>query len=237
MQPENSLPSRGQLALFSAAAVPEVHGKHLSGAISWDRQDGFRARPRSSVSTTDFAGEKFPSLRRDGRHFSRETMGIDQKIYLGPYFEVRSPKRIETIDRCRFQDRCPDPKNTRVDRFCKECGIELRNRITKHRKRPDFEELLDGQALVDCVDNQGLSPLEEDADESEFTSVLIPNLAHIDALDRDVWCEESQDLTELSFGNETRWMSKRYKKELEILIDAFGQENVRTRWGFLVYWY
>lgn len=163
-------------------------------------------------------------------------MGVEQKVYLGPYFEVCSPKQTRIIDRCRFPSECPDPEGKRVDRYCNKCGLELRDRKVERSGRVDFDEIVGVDRLIVCTDNAGLSPFE-DGDEDGFIDILIPNLMVIDDFDRDVWCEESQDLTEISTGSETHWMRKRYKKELKALLDAFGQENVRTRWGFITYWY
>jgi len=170
-------------------------------------------------------------------------MGVERTLYLGPYIEVRSPKKIEKIDRCKNPEKCPSPgSETRCDQdtFCSLCGIELKGRISEHRARPDFIEALDSQALVQCLNYLGNSPLEEEYEPSDgesFLDCLTPNIAN-EVFERGTfWLDNTaQDMTEVMHGNETQWMRKEYKKELEALIDAFGSENVRTRWGFISYW-
>jgi len=171
-------------------------------------------------------------------------MGVERTIYLGPYFEVRSPKEIEKIDRCENPEKCPSPGSENrcgEDAFCSVCGVELKSRISEHRKRPDFIELLGNQGLMQCLSNTGSSPLEEEYEPSDsefFVDCLVPNIAN-DVFKRgSFWLrDDAQDMTEVMHGNETQWMRKEYKKELETLIDAFGAESVRTRWGFISYWY
>ncbi len=165
-------------------------------------------------------------------------MGSERKLYLGPYFEVRSPKNTATFDHCKNKDSCPDPQNLRKNHtsFCDRCGIRLRDRIHAHQYRPDFIEILASQALMSCVDYYGMGALEDE--ESHFISCLVPNFSHgLGPSPRDAWCEGSMDLTDTAFViDETRWMRKRFKRELELLKDKFGPDNIRARWGFLTWW-
>jgi hypothetical protein len=167
-------------------------------------------------------------------------MGVERTIYLGPYIEVRSPKHVERIDRCRNPDECPNPESShQTDKgFCKTCGIELKGRIYTTSRRPDFVGMFD-EALIQCVDNLGKSPLEHEygnGEEDFFRDCLVPNLANNIFERGSQWLESSaQDMTRFAHGNECQWMRKNFKKEIMTLIELFGEDNVRTRWGFLSY--
>lgn len=173
-------------------------------------------------------------------------MGVERTIYLGPYIEVRSPKKAETINLCKSPDECPQQLSgegwKKGAEFCHKCGIPLDDigSMRNVNRRPDFIEMFKGQGLMRCLSNTGVSPLEEEYEPSDsefFLDCLVPNLAN-DVFDRgSFWLrDDAQDMTEISHGNETQWMRKAYKKELKILIETFGAENIRTRWGFLSYW-
>ncbi len=170
-------------------------------------------------------------------------MGSKRRLYLGPYFEVRSPKKIERIDRCKKPAECPSPdsgaRSSQADSFCSVCGIKLKGRVSRRERRPDFTEMLDGHRLLQ-LNEDGQSPLEIEfarSDEDFFRDCLVPNLAD-EVFDRGAfWLHNcAQDLTEVSHEDEILWMLEQYKEELLELVERFGQGNVRTRWGFLSYW-
>ena len=159
--------------------------------------------------------------------------------------------KIDRIDRCKKPQECPSPgSETRCGKetFCSLCGIELKSRISEHRKRPSFFDLFQesgvwgthGDSMIQCLSNTGTSPLEDEYDtesEDHFVDCLVPNTS-IEVFERGpFWLSNTaQDMTEFMHGNETQWLRKKYKIELQILIKTFGQDNVRTRWGFLSWW-
>jgi len=165
---------------------------------------------------------------------------MERRLYLGPYFEVRSPKKIERIDLCKKPGACPDPDGSvEDDGYCAVCGIPLQTRIWEKALRPDFVEMFSGQPLLQLVSDEE-SPLEIEfgrSDEDFFRDCLVPNIANAIFERGTFWLDNcAQDFTDLAHGNECQWMRKEFKPQLLELIDKFGQDNVRTRWGFLSYW-
>ena len=171
-------------------------------------------------------------------------MGVKRTIYLGPYIEVRSPKKTETTDLCKNPKKCPSPVvevRPVVDAFCSVCGVELKGRISEYQRRPDFIEILGNtESLTSCIDNCGKSPPENafgSKHDELFLDCLVPKIASKIFERGDFWLQDdAQDMTDLMVGNEAQWMRKAYKSEISILRKTFGSENVRVRWGFLSYW-
>ena len=156
-------------------------------------------------------------------------MGVERTMYLGPYFEVRYPKVTRRQDICIRGSRCPDPQATNTNDFCSKCGIDLEKRVHHVLVREDFYELLEGETLRPGSEDEG--------DDDTLVEYLFPNLSCITPFGRDIWLEESQDLTDVKTKGEIRWMVDRYTKELAILTEKFGRENVLVKWGYITFWH
>lgn len=165
-------------------------------------------------------------------------MGASRQIYIGPYVEVAYPKTQATIDRCQDKFNCPDPEGREAGiiphSYCPQCGISSKQRISVYVPRPDYIELL-GHERLTAVSGDLLGG-EFDAEDESATDVLIPNERFNPGGGRDVFGDESQDLTDVDMSAEREAFMNRYGESLKTLRLQFGDSHVHVRWGYISYW-
>lgn len=170
-------------------------------------------------------------------------MSVSTHTYIGPYFEITSPKNPERTDLCKDKGNCPDKSGAESKRaipnsWCATCGIKLCDRFKTSAHRPGFHEIFeelfdDVDRFTHCLNNTGDGP-SDDSDDT-FVDCLIPNLVS-SSLPRDFHAKSSHEIDEGDRGTELIWLRRRYKDEHIALKEKFGDANVRVCWGFMIWW-
>lgn len=156
-------------------------------------------------------------------------MSIDYNTYVGPYIEVYNPEKDSTEE----YHSCPNKKCTNHTKdisagFCSECGSKIERMSRKCKERVDFdtwEEFDDSICEVLC----GYKP-----DGCENFMYLVSNVGKI-GLNLD---GRNPSINEIDCGKplvEIFDFKSIKKKEIDRLKEVFGTDNVKIKWGVLVW--
>lgn len=164
-------------------------------------------------------------------------MGLYQSIKLGPYVRTKTqavdtqePKRTCSNPLCRKHEIEVFDRHTS---FCPLCGSAVQERQVPVKglavSQNEVLELLDGSLMPPCGD--GFYHMAKTG-----TSIWVGN-KRVPGLDRRI---EPADATETEItpaliAEEIERFSDFYEKELVILRQEYGDENVEVVWGLLNY--
>ncbi len=152
-------------------------------------------------------------------------MGVSRYTYLGPYIEVIYKKKEKQSDYCRSQSDCPNSK----DPYCPKCGLDQSKRFHTYNVTPEFYSMFGDS-------RETLTPIDKGA-ECEEAGFMVENLQPNTSLTpRDFSGQYNWDSEDFNIEGEKDWMEKTFAKEIEILNEKFGKENVDVRWGYFTGW-
>lgn len=166
-------------------------------------------------------------------------MGIDYTIFLGAYAECKTHKvDTMTIKRTCENNKCKTYGDNVYDKntiFCSFCGSKI-----KEIEFPSKEDAVDRHELSEEVFQNKIMTICGDG----FHFWMEKNNKHIwisnqkDSKDHFSFdphnCETIlRPITADVIEEETAQFKKYFKKELAILNEKYGQENVEVKWGLI----
>lgn len=158
-------------------------------------------------------------------------MGIDYYVHLGPYIKVHNPKRktTETLKTCSNQS-CEKHKqrNWGDDKFCKECGKEIRD-LTFPCMAP-----LDFDVYEEFNDRLKEAMTEYKPKKYQDYQYFIGNVKGTPSKDIKVKGNDSEfELSAHSVVSDYEKFVQMYDKEISRLSEIFGRNNVTIMFGVL----
>jgi hypothetical protein len=163
------------------------------------------------------------------------------EIYIGTYLECKTlpEKVIDTYKTCKsIECKNFNFNNYRLQEyiFCPSCGKPL-EKVIEEREGFNYENINHYQLFKDAgLHNHIVCQM------TRYDGNTLFRPASRDANERQTYFDdhsaedcffsydyESADL----ISNEKEWFKKEFEKEIEILTKAFGENNVRIKWGVL----
>lgn len=155
-------------------------------------------------------------------------MGSSIQLELAPYIKVRKSKIIEVPKIKKICSKCHPNFNAKDEKFCPNCGSEivsyeysvaqeLRPYMIFRNANLDEESLVSIQWLENVLLSREYPPdayLVEERQSGE-TNLL-----------------GQQDV----MIKQIAWFKEKYEKHIDVLIEAYGAENVTICWGLIRYW-
>lgn len=170
-------------------------------------------------------------------------MGITYKAYVGPVIVCKKKITVHDKHSGCVKEGCPQhhvQARGKV-KFCPECGTQI-GLFTTPREVSAVEvwELFDGKEPFTKAFADYPPKALKDFD------ILLPNYRRDYDPDEDdqtrrqffVYVDDGttcQNMTDIKQGDELHWLMTTYKTEIEKLKEAYGNENVQFRWGFLTW--
>lgn len=158
-------------------------------------------------------------------------MGMNLSTKVGPYIKIIG-NHIVTVTKTKKQ--CPLGHNKKQDgKFCNECGAEMINVPYEETKKRYPHQVLNDIDDIDDIDDMLYSPEGMD-------SILLPNDDPEDLIEANSDEHDECDLSDIDLNelkkSQIDWMGKTYTVAINVLMDAYGDDNVVIKWGIINYW-
>jgi hypothetical protein len=156
-------------------------------------------------------------------------MGVDYKVYVGPYIVVHNPPQdsMEEYHSCP-NEKCSLHKISVSNGFCPKCGTTIGTLVRPCQKRIEFEwwEEFDGR-LSEAFP-------EYKPDGGDDNQYFIPNMDNDVGIHLDAKYSGSENVinTKTLTSDNKRFIDGK-KKEIRKLKKVFGKNNVTVKWGVL----
>lgn len=158
-------------------------------------------------------------------------MGVDYNVYVGPYIEYRVQIITTLISPCTQED-CPKSQ----DPYCPQCGMSAEKQskmLTVKREEPEiyfWEEPFNER----FYNPRSHSPLGAEEDEMK-TYQALPNIGNWGDNIDPKYEEDIIEMQNLDIQEIVSRFEYEFEKELNILKEMCGIENVEVKYGVLVY--
>lgn len=162
-------------------------------------------------------------------------MGAYQNIYIGPYMLVKHKQTVKTDHRAVcVTAKCKNYNKNVATNFCAHCGNEVKTKAFTHSTTKSVDDLLEDMEIYDILRNvhAGGTPIYKDK------CVLLPNSFEGRPKKYDVdsdFCGEI-NLQDINDIDDIAWFMKKYAKEINLILQEFGQDNTTIQWGLVIHY-
>jgi hypothetical protein len=168
-------------------------------------------------------------------------MSLDYTVYIGPYVSCTDTLIELPVDfRTCTNNQCPKHNQRATTPYCPECGHPIQSvaqrRIAKRADQHQITKKLDEVFVT--IDNFDLGKCFWICNKENPTFYLydirtVDRLALTYAEEYGFRIERGNKSGILSPDDGLELFQSMYKKELEVLIEAYGEANVEVLWGIL----
>lgn len=156
-------------------------------------------------------------------------MSCHYHVFLGPYLEVFNPVKNTTVKRQSCPNAaCTNHKKLVEANFCDKCGTKIKHIEVESRGRQRFNsyEEFGGESLIE-VTHEGM----DEEDYIRFES----NIRGVGG--RTFYDEVAVLPIDSNTPNaEIEAFNKHFAREIRILVNFFGADAVKIKWGAIAYW-
>lgn len=157
-------------------------------------------------------------------------MGVDITTYVGPYIEVYNPETPSTEEYYSCTNsKCKQHKRGLSSKFCPDCGKSVGIIKIPSKEKINIWEFIDEKL------EGTLQPVMTEYKPNKNYEFLVPNE---EILKRDTTFDAKQEtyiveIDSSQISEEAFKMCNKFRKEIDILKEKFGNDSVTIKWGVI----
>lgn len=160
-------------------------------------------------------------------------MSVSYYVYVGPYVEINNPVQdTETKYHSCSNSKCQMRKKEMSSQFCPHCGAKVTLQSFPTKKRSDMYDACEKVGIDENLFFR--APMEGISDKLFLTcnQKLLPRETNFAS-----WEEGVTEMEDIDVAKEKAAFDDIYHKDMELLREFFGRDNVIVKWGVLQYAY